>query len=97
MSEDQQVQRTKYQVQSFLKLCLPLRYKRLIRFTVIRMLHADGLCLRFALEGCLQIHIEFAIEHLFRLAECEGWSTSQLLGKGSGCGRQFSCRYDAIV
>src|ERR1700752_165227 len=61
------------------------------------MLHADGLCLRFALEGSLQIHIEFAIEHLFCLAECECWSTSQFFSESSCGGAQFCGGHDEIV
>ena len=50
-------------------------------FAIIRMLHADRLGLGFALERSLQIHVQLAIEHLFCLAECEGWTASESLAK----------------
>src|ERR1043165_2486727 len=57
------------------KLCFTFCDKRFVGFAIIRMLHADRLRLRFALERVEQIHIKLAVEHLFGLAECERWTT----------------------
>ena len=45
------------------------------------MLHADGLRLGFAFESGLEIHMQFAVEHLFCFGDCETWTTRQPLGK----------------
>src|SRR5687767_354348 len=77
-------QRTKNQAQStkyLFKLCLSLRDKSLVSFTIIRMLHADRLRLGFGFERRFEIHVELAIQHLFRLRQCERRPACQSLRK----------------
>src|SRR5215212_2536385 len=80
-----------------LKLRVTLRDKCFVCFAIIRMLHADGLCLRFAFECRLKIHVELAIEHPFCFAESECGSARQFVGEGSCSCCQITCRHDAIV
>src|SRR5215217_2693412 len=61
------------------------------------MLHADRLCLGFALERCLEIHVQLAIEHLFCLAECEGRTTSESLCEVVSRRYELCCGNNAIV
>src|SRR6266581_5001094 len=50
-----------------LELRLSLLNKRSVCLAKVRMLRADGLGLRFALERRFQVHIKLAIQHLFGL------------------------------
>src|ERR1051325_450059 len=82
---------------SSLKVCFTFCDKRFVGFAIIRMLHADRLRLRFALERVEQIHIKLAVEHLFGLAECERWTTRELFGEIVSRGRELCRGNDAIV
>ena len=61
------------------------------------MLHTDRLGLRFTLQRGFKVQVEFAIQHLFRLAERERWSKRQALGELSRRRLQSICRRYPVI
>src|SRR5688572_32704886 len=64
-----------------LKLCFAFCDKSLIGFAVIGMLHANRLRLSFTLERRVEIHVELAIQHLFRFRQGECRTACESLRK----------------
>src|SRR5438105_4962337 len=82
---------------SLSKSWFSLLYESFVGFTVIRMLHAQALSLRFPFERCVEAHVHLAVEHLFRHRESERRATRQTFGECAHGVLQLFALDDVII
>src|SRR3954471_5460239 len=82
---------------SLSKSWFSLLHESFVGFTVIRMLHAQALSLRFPFERRVEAHVHLAVEHLFRHHKSEGRAARQTFGKCARGGFQLFALDDVII